>query len=282
MHTLDKLDSVTRDFWFGDHTVTSPEHLGVVPETTTDRWLNNQLSDPPYGVLESGEYLVTSSGSTGPVKLFPYRQDDWWKTLACTARGMLALGMDHDDVFLTTALGTMQAGFRVMEEAAQLVIGARVIIERSSSLKRKLERIRDHGVTVFMSTPSKLHRLADMEPRKYFTRQPRAIISTGGHITDKQRLMDAFGVDDIYDIYGSSEIGQIMWTCRHGHQHFNEDFTHMTYRDGRSFFTNIWTLPIFNNDLGDYISYSYKGRCECGSYLATVDEFRAKPRIAAK
>lgn len=279
--TLQKLSTPARNFWFGRHSVTEPRDLDHTPVITTAHWLEVQQAGG-YGPLDSGEYLFHSSGSTGPVKFFAYKQSDWWKTLACTARGLIAAGMKDSDVFLTTGLGTMQAGFQVMEQAAQTVLGAQVLIDRSSSLARKLKWIRDRGVTVFGSTPSKLHKMAGMEPGRYFQNDRRIIISIGGHVTNKQRLLDAFGVDEIYDIYGSSEIGQISWTCSHGHRHFNEDFTIMTYRDGKSYFTNIWTLPIFNNDLGDWLTHSYHGRCACGSYLATIDDFRAKPRLAAK
>lgn len=276
---LARLTEEQRRWWFGDVNVTTFEDLQHVPALTTQRILESQDRDPPYGVFDLGEYLVTSSGSTDRVKKIPYNLMEWLKTLSCSARGMLTLGMDQTDVMLTTNMGTMQAGYRVMEEAAQLVIGAQVITDRSSSMLRKLEKIRDHGVTVFMASPSKLHRMAEIGPRQYLQRPLKALISTGRQVWDKQRLLDAFGVDDIYDIYGSSEIGQITWTCRHGHRHFNEDFTHVT---NQRLFTNLWTLPIFNDDLGDEVTYSYKGRCACGSYLATVDHFQAKGLSAPK
>ena len=99
---------------------------------------------------------------------------------------------------------------------------------------------------------------------------------TGRPLENQDEIARAFGVDLIIDYFGASEIGNIYWTCRHGHRHVNDDLINVIHKNNTSYYSNLWSLPAWNYDIGDRIEFSYKGRCECGSWLPTVDLFIPK------
>lgn len=265
-----------RQWWFPGGPITHLDDVAGLPVRTALDIRTEQELNPPWGVFEFGEVLVENSGSTNGRKRMPFTLDAWLRYITPAARGLLSSGVGPGDRVLTTDAGGTQAGYRTPEEAAAWICGAQIVLDRSTSLLRKLEHIRDHGVTVLIANWPKLVRMAQLNPRKYFSHDLKLIISTGLPIQDPAPVARAFGLDWIMDYYGSSEMGNTYFSCRHGQRHVHDDFVHVTQAPGRSLFSNLSGLPLWNYDLGDQLEFSYKGRCACGSYLPTVDRFQTK------
>jgi phenylacetate-coenzyme A ligase PaaK-like adenylate-forming protein len=265
-----------KQFWFGNHTVTILNDLNSCKITTALDLILAQQLDPPYGPFNNGQILITSSGTTGSNKLYPYAYDNWLMYTVSAARGLLLHQCDSTDRILTTDIGGLQAGYRAIEDAATKICGAQLILDRSVSLESKLKHMDKFKVTVLVGNAKKLHRMAKLNPRLFFDHKLKMVINTGTPLANPEILCDAFGVDHIVDYYGSAEMGNISFTCQHGHQHINDDFFHTVNKNHKSYYSNISSLPVWNYELGDKLTYSYKGQCLCGSYLPTLDEFVPK------
>ena len=271
---LERMSTAQRQWAFGDHSVTKLEDLNGLLEKTPDDVAVMQQQLPPYGHFYHGEILVQNSGSTTSKKSFPFDIESWLHYVTPAARGLMALGVDSTDRILSTDPGSTQAGYRTPEDAAVWVCGAQLILDRSVSLSNKIKAINDHGVTVFIANYNKLERMAALKPK--FDQPLKAVINTGMPLKNPKYIADTFGVEWVMDYYGSSEMGNTYYTCQHGHRHVHDDFVHAVQRDGKTLFSNLSSLPLWNYDLGDRIEYSYKGLCKCGSYLPTVDLFKTK------
>ena len=263
-----------RRWWFGAVDVQSLSDLDRVKQNTGDHVLASQEQNPPYGIFESGEVLVTSSGSSGTKKLFPYSMENWLRYCVNASRCLISHGVDSTDRVLTCDVGSTQAGYRCIEDAAQWICGSQVVIDRSVSLSSKLEMIGKHRISVFVSNSKKLLRMIELEPRRYFKHRLKLLIATGMTLEEKQRIAEAFGVEAVVDMYGTVEIGNQYFTCSHGHRHVHEDLFHSVQRGNESLFSNLQSNLVWNYTIPqEQLIYSDKGKCECGSYLPTVDHF---------
>jgi len=274
-NTLAEISSEQHAWWFGNHTVNTIHELESCDAVPASRV--QELQDTaPHGIFGTGELMMTSSGSTGRRKVVSCDLEHWFRYFTGCSRQLFAAGIDHTDRVLTTDPGMMQSGYRALEDAAKYGTGAQIVIDRTTSMTRKLEMIAEHDVTVLIANPVKLMRMAKLQPHRYLKRPLKAIISTGMPLEDPEIIKSAFKTDKLYDVFGSVEISQIYFTCQHGHRHVNDDLLHVVNKQGKSLYSNVWSLPVFNLDSGDYLEYSYKGQCDCGSYLPTVDVFVSK------
>lgn len=272
---LSELSSQQRAWWFGSNSVNTVAELELCDAVPTQR-IQELQAQSPHGIFGSGELMMTSSGSTGRKKIVSCDLEHWFRYFTGCSRQLFAAGVDNTDRVLTTDPGMMQSGYRALEDAAKYAVGAQLVIDRSTSMTRKLEMIAEHEVTVLIANPVKLMRMAKLQPHRYFKHPLKAIISTGMPLENAEIIKSAFKTDKLYDVFGSVEISQIYFTCQHGHRHVNDDLLHVVNKQGKSLYSNVWSLPVFNLDSGDYLEYSYKGKCDCGSYLPTVDVFVSK------
>jgi phenylacetate-coenzyme A ligase PaaK-like adenylate-forming protein len=273
---ISRLTHHQRKWYFEDHTIDSLDDLSKGRMLSPDDLEKIQKQHPPYGIFEPGEILVQNSGSTTVKKQFPFNLDSWYRYVTPAARGLLHANVGPEDRVLTTDIGSTQAGYRTPEEAATWICGSQVIYDRSASLIRKLEHMRDFNITVLISNWKKLSRMAELGPTKWFSHPLKLIVNTGMPLLDPDYISRSFGGCQIMDFYGCAEMGNIYFSCTHGHRHVHEDHVHVIERDGKSLYNNLSSLPIWNYDLGDKFSYSFKGRCLCGSHLSTVDHFDTK------
>lgn len=265
-----------KEWYFGDQDIKSLNDLDKGRTISPADIESIQKQYPPYGIFESGEVLVQNSGSSTARKQFPFKLEDWYRYITPAARGLLHAGVGPEDRVLTTDVGSTQAGYRTPEEAASWICGSQIVYDRSASLTRKLEHMRDFKITVLISNWKKLSRMAEMEPTKWFSHPLKLIINTGMSLRDSNYISESFGNCQIMDFYGCAEMGNIYFSCKHGHRHVHEDHVHVVEMNGKNLYSNLSSLPIWNYDLGDRLSYSFKGRCSCGSYLSTVDHFATK------
>lgn len=277
----DMLETMTceqHQWWFRNAKVKSLDDLAKVEISDGHRILDAQSrGGDAYCPFLQGEILLTNSGSTESEKYFSYSLENWWRYVAVVSRGLSAHGVGPGDVVLSTDIGRMQSGYRAIEDAAAWICGATVLRNRNTTLTKIIDLCHSAGVTVLISNDKKLHRMATLLQDRNRPPKIRSIIQTGMPLTQPKALCDAFCVPYIIDYYGDTAIGNIYWTCSHGHRHVNEDSIHTVQQKGMTCFSNLLSLPVWNYNIGaETLLYSYKGRCGCGSYLATVDQFAPK------
>lgn len=279
---LQKLTPEQYLFWFQDQDINGIESLNSAPVHHTLDIAKTQLSNPPYGILHSGEMLYRSSGSSGNLRVNHYFSwDNWLEYLIACSRGLMMFGVNSTDTIMTTDIGNLQIGYRNIEDAASLVWGAKVIKSGGTTWEEKLELIQENSVTVLFANVTKLKRMGALIKDPNQIKSLRFIVQLGEHLTDEDReiIKNQFNVE-VHNSYGSIEMGQISFTCSAGQAHVHEDLVHIRTENNQSFFSKLVSLPIFNTSLSnESLTYSYKKQCECGSFLATIDEFR--PRTGA-
>jgi len=267
---LQRLTDDDKQYWFDGIKVSCLADVSQLPIKTSFDIITQQRLRPPYGIWSKGEMVFTSSGSfDGTRKIFPRSLENYYRFIVNSARGLKSHGIDQTDSILTTDSGGMFAGHVVIEDAATHFFGATRIRCNSPLPTEKLRIAEQYGVTIISGNPAKLLRMAKLQPKKLLSRPLKMVISTGGPTDDAEEIAEAFGVSKIVNYYGSSEIGNIAWSCNHGHLHVNID---LCYIEDNKYFTNLTNLPVFNYVQGEEIYFSYKGTCDCGSNLPTIDE----------
>lgn len=258
------------EWWLGDTSLDDLEDIRKLPIRTGLDIINQQKINPPYGVWNKGQVVFTSSASTNDRrKAIPRSWENYLKYLVSIARTMENHGVGHDDVIMTTDPGGMFSGHTGIEDAAMHILGATRIRCSSSLPSEKLKVMEEFGVTVLSGNPTKLSRMARLEPKRHLSKQLKMVISTGSRLDNNREIADAFGVDRVVDMYGSAELGNVAWTCNQGHFHVNID---LCYIEQGRYFSNLSNLPILRYEQGEEIYFSYKGTCGCGSNLPTVDK----------
>ena len=265
-----RLSPQDKQWWFNDITVRTLDDLDRLPVRTSEDLVNEQIKNPPFGLFSKGQYVFTSSASTSNIrKTFPYSLENYHRVLIGPARVLENHGVNHSDTIMTTDNNGMFSGHNFIEDSATMFLGASRIRCSFPKLVDKLEFINQYNVSVFSGSPTKLYRMAKLNPKKILGRSLKMIISTGGILENQEFIAEAFGVNKITNMYGAAEIGNIAWTCRHGHFHVNVDLCHIS---NNKYISNLTSLPVFNYQLGEEIKFSYKGTCACGSNLPTVDQ----------
>jgi len=262
-----------KKWWFGNTNINTFEDLEKLPVRSGADIIENQQKNPPYGLWNQGPMVFASSGSTNNVrKVFKRTLENYYQVIVGPARCLQNHGVNNFDTVMSTDPGGMFMGHAVIEDAAVYLLDATRVRVASSLLNDKITAMNQYGVTVLSGSPGKLQRMAKLNPKKRLSTPLKMLINTGGKLEHSQQVADAFGVEKIVDMYGALEIGNISWTCKHGHVHVNIDLCHI---EQGKYFSNLTNLPIFRYQLGEEIHYSYKGTCACGSNLPTVDKFVA-------
>jgi len=258
-------------WWLGDAVLEKIEDIDNLPIRTPLDIIEQQLINPPYGMWSKREMVFTSSGSTNNHrKVFPRSWEDYLRYLIGVVRSMENYGVNHDDTVMTTDSRGVFTGHIVIEDAAIHILGAPRIRCNSTLPTERLQMMEQFGVTVFSGSPTKLLTMAKLEPKKHLSRPLKMVISTGSILTNTDEISDAFGVNHVTDMYGSTEMGNIAWTCNQGNFHVNID---LCYIEQGRYFSNLSNLPLLRYEQGEELYFSHKGTCACGSNLPTMDRF---------
>jgi phenylacetate-coenzyme A ligase PaaK-like adenylate-forming protein len=268
---LEKLCDQDKQWWFGDINVQHLTDLDQLPIRTTDDIIAEQQKNPPYGLWDKGSIVFTSSASTNGIrKSFKRSLENYYKTISAVGRCLENHGVNKLDSIMSSDPGAMFMGHTVIEDAAVFLLEATRIKNSASLLTEKLKVMDYYGVTVFSGSPGKLLKLAKLNPKKKLSTPLKLLINTGGRLDDPDMVADAFGVSHVVNMYGSSEMGNIAWSCKHQYTHVNIDTCHI---EQGKYFSNLTNLPIFRYLQGEQLEFSFKGTCDCGSNLPTVDKF---------
>jgi phenylacetate-coenzyme A ligase PaaK-like adenylate-forming protein len=220
--------------------------------------------------------IFRSSGSSGKTRVKHYYSwDNWLELLIGMSRSFIAHGIDESHTLMTTDVGNSQIGYRLVEDSASFLCSAKVIKSGGTTWSDKIQMIQEFGVTVFCATTTKLKRIGALIKNKDQVKSLKLIIQIGEPMSsqDCQLIKDLYGVNTVLDSYGCVEAGQISFNCSAGNIHVHEDLVHVVNIQGNSYATKLVSLPIFNVLSPEILQYSYKGKCDCGSFLATVDKF---------
>jgi len=273
---LARLTNDQKRFWFGDVNVKTVDDLQFVSPRQSLDVVATQKQNPPFGMIDPGQLLFMSSGSTGTERpRWYFSWQDWLLHNIGAGRSLIEHQVTHSDSIMTMDVGNSQNGYKHFEDAASMMCGAKIIKSGATNWNEKLSLILDYNVTILVGTTTKLMRLASLVTDEYQSNL-RLIIQIGEPIALEHIdfIKEKFKVSVLLDGYGSVEMGQVSYNCTHGNTHFHDDLVHLVNNNGVSLFTNLSGLPVVNYILGENMQIDYHGPCSCGSYLSHVTTFK--------
>jgi phenylacetate-coenzyme A ligase PaaK-like adenylate-forming protein len=272
---LKKLSDQKYNQWFGNVRVSELADLAQTQSHSNKQLLETQKNDPPYGMLNPGQLVFSSSGSTGQERPYWYHNwDDWCEFNISASRSLMSYNVGANDRIVTTDVGSHQIGYRHFEDAATITCGAQLFKSGSTSWHEKLNLIERNQITVLVANTTKLKRMAALIKSAKQVQSLRLIVQIGQQLSDDDRkhIQEKFLVHDVLNGYGNVEMSQIAFSCPAGKMHVHDDLFYAIDLGTHSLFTRLVGSPAFNIESEERIMFSYKGRCECGSYLSTVDQ----------
>ncbi len=275
-----------------------------IPHLVKDEIRASQEADPPYGTMcipGRGPLtrIATTSGTTGEPVLIPFTEEDYFGSFCEGAvRALWAAGVRNTDV-VHAAFGFMPfLGLMGVYDASEHLIGAMVVPGGAWDTNIRLKMLQKFKVTVLMSTPTYLFRLADVAEKSGIDISKlgiKIVMTTGepggSSVSNTGKCLEKiFGVK-IYDMSGTQETHYITWTCEHGTSHINEDLIYLEVLDpdtdepvapgepGKLVVTDLVqkTHPMIRFETGDIvegIDHSFK--CPCGRTLSRFKGFTGR------
>ena len=277
-----------------------------IPTYNSDDVKRDQLENPPFGEFHdmgaqerAGAPLKmqTSGGTTGKPRVTLYRPQEWELNGLTAARTLYLQGARPGDVMqipVTLALGNL--GWCVYKAAHDyvgilpLTTGTGVV----TPSRRQMEIAFDYGTNLWCSFPEYMLRLAQAS-REELGRDFRELGTkfvltflgpdTSGRL--RSEMEEVLGCD-VYDNYGTNEMGGGAFECRHKNGlHFSEDCMYFEIvdtetgepvPDGESgnlvvtvFYRALPPIVRFNlRDLGRIV---HTDTCDCGSNFRRMDHF---------
>ena len=277
-----------------------------IPTYNSDDVKRDQLENPPFGEFHNVSAaerataplkMQTSGGTTGKPRVTLYRPREWELNGLTAARTLYLQGARPGDVIqipVTLALGNL--GWCVYKAAHDylgvlpLTTGTGVV----TPSRRQMEIAFDYGTNLWCSFPEYMLRLAqasrDELGRDFRELGTKFVLSFLGPDTRgalRAEMEEALGCD-VYDNYGTNEMGGGAFECRHKNGlHFSEDCMYFEIvdtetgepvPDGESgnlvvtvFYRALPPIVRFNlRDLGRIV---HTDTCDCGSNFRRMDHF---------
>jgi phenylacetate-coenzyme A ligase PaaK-like adenylate-forming protein len=270
-----KLSDEKYNQWFEDVHVVELEDLAKARSHSNDQLLATQRLDPPYGMLNPGQLVFASSGSTGQERPYWYHDwDNWCEFTIPASRSLMSYGVGFNDRIMTTDVGSHQAGYRLFEDSATITCGAQLFKSGGTSWQQKIDLIERNQITVLVANTTKLKRMAASIKSPKQVQSLKLVVQIGQQLSDEDRkyIQEKFSVTQLLNGYGTVEMSQTAFTCSAGKMHVHDDLFYSIDRGAHSLGTHLVSAPAFNIESEERIVFSYKGQCECGSYLSTVDQ----------
>ncbi len=286
--------------------VASIDDSHKIPTYNSDDVKRDQLENPPFGEFHdvgpaeratAPLKMQTSGGTTGKPRVTLYRPQEWELNGLTAARTLYMQGARPGDVMqipVTLALGNL--GWCVYKAVHDylgilpLTTGTGVV----TPSRRQMEIAFDYGTNLWCSFPEYMLRLAqasrDELGRDFRELGTKSVLTFLGPDTKgalRAEMEDALGCD-VYDNYGTNEMGGGAFECRHKNGlHFSEDCMYFEIvdtetgepvPDGESgnlvvtvFYRALPPIVRFNlRDLGRVI---HTDTCDCGSNFRRMDHF---------
>ena len=286
--------------------VASIDDSHKIPTYNSDDVKRDQLENPPFGEFHdvgpaeratAPLKMQTSGGTTGKPRVTLYRPQEWELNGLTAARTLYMQGARPGDVMqipVTLALGNL--GWCVYKAVHDylgilpLTTGTGVV----TPSRRQMEIAFDYGTNLWCSFPEYMLRLAqasrdelDRDFRELGTKSVLTFLGPDTKGALRAEMEDALGCD-VYDNYGTNEMGGGAFECRHKNGlHFSEDCMYFEIvdtetgepvPDGESgnlvvtvFYRALPPIVRFNlRDLGRVI---HTDTCDCGSNFRRMDHF---------
>ncbi len=286
--------------------VASIDDSHKIPTYNSDDVKRDQLENPPFGEFHdvgpaeratAPLKMQTSGGTTGKPRVTLYRPQEWELNGLTAARTLYMQGARPGDVMqipVTLALGNL--GWCVYKAVHDylgilpLTTGTGVV----TPSRRQMEIAFDYGTNLWCSFPEYMLRLAqasrDELGRDFRELGTKSVLTFLGPDTKgalRAEMEDALGCD-VYDNYGTNEMGGGAFECRHKNGlHFSEDCMYFEIVDTETgepvpdggsgnlvvtvFYRALPPIVRFNlRDLGRVI---HTDTCDCGSNFRRMDHF---------
>jgi len=286
--------------------IKSIDDIAKLPAYTSDDVKNDQAENPPFGHFHgAGKALLktmplkvqTSGGTTGKPRATLYGATDWEMNGLTQARAMYIQGVRPGDVVQIPATCSLANLGWCVYKGCHDYLGVLPVTTGSgvvTSSRRQLETAFDWGTNVWCSFPEYLTQLAKVSReelgRDIRELKTKSIHSFLGPDTDnslRRQLEELWGCD-VYDLYGTNEMGSAAFECRHKNGvHVMEDCIYLEIEDvetGKPVeqgATGNMVVTILHRDLPPVIRYNVRDlarivssdRCECGSCFRRMDKF---------
>jgi phenylacetate-CoA ligase len=294
------------DAGLGPGDIRSLEDIVHLPIFTSEDIKNDQLENPPFGLIHSGAMALrgkvplkvhTSGGTTGKPRPTLYGPLEWELNGLTFARGTYIQGGRPGDVHQIPATNSLANFGWCVYKASHDYLGIIPLTTGSGVVtpsRRQLELAFDWGTTIWTSFPEYLTQLAkvarDELGRDVRELKTKFIQSFLGPDTDnslRKQLEELWGCP-VYDHYGAHEQGLGAFECRHkAGLHFMEDTCYFEVLDletkrpvpkGQSGNLVVTILfrsipPIIRMNVQDVGRILHEDRCECGSCFRRMDKF---------
>ena len=285
--------------------IRSLDDITKIPIFQSSDIKDDQARNPPFGLIHGDvhEYLQhrpvkgqTSGGTTGRPRPTLSGPVEWELNGLTAARGLYVMGARPGDVLqipVTCSLANL--GWCIYKGAHDylgvlpLTTGSGVV----TPSRRQLEIAFDWGTNLWVSFPEYLTQLAKVcrdELKRDIRELKTKFIATylGPDIDNalRRQLEETWGCD-VYDNYGTNEMGQGAFECRHkAGMHIMEDTvyfeivdvdTDQPVPDGQ---TGNLVVTILHRHLPPLIRFNVRDlerivstdRCECGSSFRRMDK----------
>jgi phenylacetate-CoA ligase len=200
------------------------EDLSQLPFTTKAELSAAQAEHPPYGdlptfPLDRYRYLHRTSGTSGRPLLWLDTEDDWATWIRCWGHVYRGAGVGPGDIVLGAfSYGPYVAHWSAMAGARE--VGALGIAGGGMSSLQRLEMIRDHGVTVLVSTPTYALHLGEVAAQEGFDLAASTVRVTihagepGASVPNVKRRLEEIWGARCFDHAGATEVGAWGFPCQ--------------------------------------------------------------------
>lgn len=259
---------------------TLDDFANLVPFTTKEELVRDQLAHPPYGsnlTYAPSRYsrFCQTSGSTGTPMRWLDTEESWNWLLSCWNRVYQAAQVTPADrVFFAFSFGPFLGFWTAFEAACRM--GCLAIPGGGMRSAARLSLMLETSATVLCCTPTYAMHLAEIAAEENIDlsrMSVRKIIvagEPGGSIPAvRSRIESLWNGAQVVDHHGMTEIGPVTYGCPvcPGLLHVIEDEFYAEIIDGELVLTNFGRTgsPLIRYRTGDIVQAAEPSVCACGS-----------------
>lgn len=209
---------------------------------TVDKTLVDAAQEkfPLFGNLTTtGRDLIklwSTTGTTGPARLWAYNREDWENIAYLYARSLYGAGVRQEDRFMNCANFPTSLGPWACNAGIDY-LGAMAIPTGSYDTKKRMQKMFEWGITAFRATPSYTLHMADVaeEMGLNLTESQVRVIACVGEplaaVPATKKLIEQRWQASVSDLLGITEVGgPVTFVCHEASReempaaHINEDY----------------------------------------------------------
>jgi phenylacetate-CoA ligase len=264
----------------------------LMPFTTRDEWVRDQLDHPPYGTnltypLDRYVRFCRTSGSTGHPMTWLDTPESWDAQLDCWARVYEVAGVTQPHrIFFAFSFGPFLGFWTAYDAATKL--GHLPIPGGGMSSAARLQLMIDTQAEVLCCTPTYALRLAQVAEQEGIRLDNTAVAiiivagEPGGSIAPtRSRISQTWNGARVFDHHGMTEVGPVSYECptEPGVLHVMEDTYFPEVLDDELILTTLMRSgsPLLRYRTGDIVQAELRSPCACGSHeLSLIGGIRGR------